>query len=306
MSATPKIENQELSSMKLRWAAVSEAANKAVTDLKEVAHELLLLTGEVLQSKAAMSAVARADPLILKYSKSDFQRRVMRAIIYEEQVHALPPFIEDDLEQLGFGDSLGLSQIKESWWAQRYGSNRKELNSDEGNIRVMQAHLQHIESIATQRGLPITIQVMGSLWNKLHATKVTPYGLRVKRFDRMLNRAALTPPAKKKIPAKAAETRRAVNPRTTIEARIADSVKREEHRKKIKNRGAPQRVGIPSVDHPRDFDKPRLNRPGFRVGEPKAPAPTPRPRPAPAPRRPEKNINELPRKDDPPVRVRLT
>lgn len=284
---------EKATEVKGTWSAVSEAAAKVIRDQKAAYKAAAMALSEIIQSGNGLDAVRRAEPLIKKFAKNETQARLMRAIIFEEQVHQFPPFLEGKLEQSGFFpsliDSVGLGQIRASLWAKRYDVNRAYLLTPEGAIGTMRRHLDYLETLALKRNWPVDkMAAMGSLWNQHTTINLKHYGLRVARFDKMLQ---------------SEEYRRRLSPRTKIEESLVDAKTRTEHRNKEANRGAPQRIGLPRGDSPRDFDKPKAARPGYdaiKAARPPAPASL---TPAAKEFVPEKNVNEVPRDESLPIRL---
>ena len=126
------------------------------------------------------------EPHIRQAAKDEFQERLMRAIVFEEEVREFPPFLKSRLESAGFGDSVGPAQIRVSLWAARYGTTRLELLDPRKHFQTMRKHLDKLERDAAERGMGRTIEDLASLWNDGGARGVTIYGSRVGEFDRKL------------------------------------------------------------------------------------------------------------------------
>jgi len=105
---------------------------------------------------------------------------LMRGIVFEEQIHLTPG--ESSLESIGFGRSVGPSQIRDDLWAARYGTTRAGLLDPARHFKVMKLHLDAVRRQARENGLPNTPAALGAVWNSMRATRVTDYGRRIELY----------------------------------------------------------------------------------------------------------------------------
>ena len=183
--------DKEFDGLQLHVFMLSVTAEEIVNDLIAETKTSIMKLGELLKGSIVHRRIINDyDKYIRQYAKDEFQERIMRAIIFEEQVHEWPPFIEGQLEEMGFGDTVGLSQISVKNWSKKYGSNRRELLDPRNNIRIMRRHLDAVEKKAEEKGMRRTPENSGSLWNNHNTTTVTEYGNRVKEYEEMFSRYA--------------------------------------------------------------------------------------------------------------------
>lgn len=142
----------------------------------------VMRTSEGSRSEAVMEKISGWNPLIEKHAATRYQADVMRAIVFEEQIHQNPPGLEELGESVGLGDTVGPSQIHVGLWGRTYGVTREQLRDPETHFRVMRQHLDKVTEEARARGLGDSPAALGSVWNNYKAGKVTAYGQRVQRF----------------------------------------------------------------------------------------------------------------------------
>lgn len=137
---------------------------------------------EKVRSEAVMEKIRAWGPLIEKHAASRYQADVMRAILFEEQVHQNPPHLEELGEGLGLGETVGPSQIHVPLWGEKYGVTREQLRDPETHFRVMRLHLDAVTEQARSAGLGDSPAALGSVWNHMKAARITRYGERVNRY----------------------------------------------------------------------------------------------------------------------------
>lgn len=116
------------------------------------------------------------DPSIESVTEEPEEQDLMKAIVFEETIHETPPFLESALEDLGFGDTVGPSQISVSKWSKEYDVSRKDVLTPE-------KHLDDLRQVAGSRGMDdASPAVIGTLWNNYDATEISDYGKRVERY----------------------------------------------------------------------------------------------------------------------------
>ena len=104
-----------------------EVVAEMTAELERSINDLALAFGELIKADQVNRQIQSYSTFIDRAERSAFRRTLMRAVIFEEQVHEFPPFIESTLESWGVGDSVGPSQIRVSLWAQKYNTDRKRL-----------------------------------------------------------------------------------------------------------------------------------------------------------------------------------
>lgn len=136
---------------------------------------------EAARSKAVERRIqVHYGSLIDAVADSPEEADLMRAIVHEELVHMTPA--EGTLENRGFGESVGPSQIRVDLWAERYGTSRAGLLDPQEHFRVMKLHLDQVRLQAAANGLPATPAGVGQTWNSMRAKGVGNYGKRVARY----------------------------------------------------------------------------------------------------------------------------
>lgn len=254
----------------LRQAAFSlvDEAEAIVKEQERAAKQQAMKLAELIKGPVVRRNMETVyDPLIRKYAKDEFQIRMMRAIVFEEQVHEWPPFIEGRLEDIGFGDSIGPSQIRASKWAEKYRTNRRDILNPKTHFQTMRKLLDDVERKANENGMKRTPENVGSLWNNMSARAPTDYGRRVKEFDAMLEKEKTAAQQAQQFAAAQVEAERQQallreREKREAEQREAERKKQEEQRKKDANYGAGQRSHLPSEDH-RDSGRPSFNKDRF-------------------------------------------
>ena len=137
------------------------------------------MLGEAYQGGRAEAIVKRYSEMIdslASIHQSD--ANLIRAIIFEEQSHAFPPFGgESTLERLGVGATVGLGQVTEG----SFGYTREELQNPSQNIGAMILHIRQADSLpAIDSARPVAS--IATRYNCSSCTEITPYGTRVERY----------------------------------------------------------------------------------------------------------------------------
>lgn len=148
-----------------------------------------MFIGELINSRSIYSQINIYTPLINCATQDLYKRTLIKAIIFEEQVHQFPfeSFVERHLplfiaDYFKIVDSIGPGQIRASLWADKYETTRDELFNPEIHFTVMCKHLDFIFDITKERSLPVTPEWIGTLWSTLNAKKVNDFGYRVLKY----------------------------------------------------------------------------------------------------------------------------
>ncbi len=165
----------------------SKVVNETLRETEAAIRDVAVMTAPLLRGPEVVGRINQWNKHIEATAPSHSDASVMRAIVFEEQVHEWPPFLEFTAESLGFFDSVGPSQIRVSMWAEKYDTKREELLDPETHFETMSKHLDFVKAEARRRGLAETPDMIGSLWNNMDAEGVTEYGERVESYTEFLD-----------------------------------------------------------------------------------------------------------------------
>ncbi|MDJ1008631.1 MAG: hypothetical protein QNJ13_12495 [Paracoccaceae bacterium] len=182
-TSLPYYLRSEFEGLQLEAFELIEQADAMVEDMwRSVVSNSMQLAEALFRNSVRNRILTDYDTHIRWSAKDEFQITIMRAIVFEEQVHEKPPFIEFALEEIGCGDSVGPAQIKVSKWAEHFNTSREDLLNPEKHFKVMRQLLDEIETLAFENGMERTPENIGTLWNNMRARSPSDYGKRVGRY----------------------------------------------------------------------------------------------------------------------------
>jgi hypothetical protein len=244
--ALPGYLHAELDSLRQGAFRLAAEVDEIVAETQEAGKQIVLVLAEWLRGPIVRRRIlTNYDGYIKAAAKDAFQANMMRAIVYEEKAHEFPPILEGAFEELGFGDSVGPSQIRVSLWAEKYRTNRRDLLDARTHFKMMRQHLDEVERRAAAKGMSRNPENIGSLWNNMSARAPSNYGKRVQvffdRFAEETTRAQALADEKARQDAVARE-------REAKEVEAAEAQRRiqREQREGQFNYGAPARSWLPS------------------------------------------------------------